>query len=120
MILCNSIYRIEEYLLNSAKLLNIVSSTHKKPIKAPITNKYLKQKQPSLTTIDSRLLNSMNMSINPNRMSNESESLNTTDCPMHPNWSVPELAGHEIQELKYVINDFHLFKKKKMKIAGTT
>lgn len=75
---------MDAYLLNCAKFVKTVSSTQRNPITIPITNKYLIKKHPSLIAIDNLLLKSIKISITPKRINKAKESLNTTDCPMHP------------------------------------
>lgn len=60
------------------------------------------------------------MNIIVNNANNANDKRNTTDWPIQPSWSEPELPGQYIHWLNLDINPFHWLRKKNMKIAGTT
>ena len=95
---------------------------------SPTTSMYLKQKQSSFIILDSLARNNITNSISTKRINRQRDSLNTTDEPTHANISQfnggtllsQKIKGIESNLWKQFMNAFHLSRKKKMKIVGTT
>jgi hypothetical protein len=76
--------KIEIYLLALEYYVNISLLTNRKATKAPSTSKYLTQKRPSFTTIDSLFLHAITTIIIMKRMRKLREILYIAEGPMHP------------------------------------